>query len=119
MMVSSLISTRSPKSHFNRIKTIVAFFGLLTSSVASADKLSVVRNLASDLGPLIGSALSCQDITRSRIQTIIDKFHVVIEMASSKPSEREDIARLFDRSIKSAYDSATSTKIDCQSAERR
>ena len=117
-MVSSLISTRSHKSHFNRIKTIVAFFGLLTSSVASADNLSVVRNLASDLGPLIGSALSCQDIARSRVQTIVDKFQVVIKMASSKPSEREDIARLFDRSIKSAYDSATSSKIDCQSAER-
>jgi branched-chain amino acid transport system substrate-binding protein len=119
MVVSSVISTRSPKSHSNFINAIVAFGGLLTSSVASADNLSVVRNLATDLGPLIGSALSCQDIARSRVQTIIDKFHLVIEKASSKPSEREDIARLFDRSIKSAYDSATSTKIDCQSAERR
>ena len=119
MMVSSLISTRSYKSHFNLIKAIVAFVGLLTSSVASADNLSVVRNLASDLGPLIGSALSCQDIARSRVQTIVDKFHVVINMASSKPSEREDIAQLFDRSIKIAYDSATSSKIDCQSTERR
>ena len=118
-MVSSLISTRSYKSHFNLIKAIVAFVGLLTSSVASADNLSVVRNLASDLGPLIGSALSCQDIARSRVQTIVDKFHVVINMASSKPSEREDIAQLFDRSIKIAYDSATSSKIDCQSTERR
>ena len=118
MMVSSLISTRSHRSHFNLIKAIGPFVGLLTSSVASADNLSVVRNLASDLGPLIGSALSCQDIARSRVQTIVDKFQVVIKMASSKPSEREDIARLFDRSVKSAYDSATSSKIDCQSAER-
>jgi branched-chain amino acid transport system substrate-binding protein len=117
MMVSS--STRPHKSHFIPINVVVAFVSFLTSSTASADNLSEVRKLASALGPLIGSASSCQDIAGSRVQTIIDSFRMVIEQASTKPSEREDIARVFDGSIKSAYNNATSGKIDCRLVERQ
>src|SRR5215831_7042672 len=64
---------------------------------ASADNLSVVRDLASRVGPIVGSAQACQAIARPRIQLIVDKFQAVIRESSSNETERADVSRLFDR----------------------
>src|SRR4249920_3894891 len=64
---------------------------------APGDNLSVVRDLASRVGPIIGSALACQNVGRPRVQMIIDKFQAVIREASSNEADRSDVARLLDR----------------------
>jgi len=58
---------------------------LLASSMstASADNLSVVRDLASRVGPIVGSAQACQNVARSRVQLIVDKLQAVIREASN------------------------------------
>src|SRR5882724_140242 len=66
------------------------------ANAAPGDNLSVVRDLASRVGPIIGSALACQNITRPRVQVIIDKFQAVIREASSSEADRTDVARLLD-----------------------
>jgi len=45
-----------------------------SASAAPGDNLSVVRDLTAQLGPIIGSALACPNITRPRVQAIVDKF---------------------------------------------
>jgi hypothetical protein len=52
-------------------------FGIAGSAQAAGD-ITIVRDLASRVGPVIGSAQACRDIARPRIQTIIDKFSQVI-----------------------------------------
>src|SRR5215468_1146272 len=69
------------------------------AGAAPGDNLSVVRDLASRVGPIIGSALACPNVARPRVQVIIDKFQAVIREASSNEAERDDVSRLFDRHV--------------------
>src|SRR5216684_9009672 len=82
------------------------------ASAAPGDDLSVVRDLAGRLGPIIGSALACPNITRPRVQVIIDKFQAVIREAINEP-DRADVVRLLDRSVADGRSAVTTGKMDC------
>jgi ABC-type branched-subunit amino acid transport system substrate-binding protein len=86
---------------------------------ASADNLSVVRDLASRVGPIVGSAQACQAIARPRIQLIVDKFQAVIRESSSNETERADVSRLFDRYMADGRGSVGAGKTDCKAADRQ
>jgi hypothetical protein len=70
-----------------------------SAKAAPRDNLSVVRDLASRVGPIIGSALACSSIAPGRVQLIIDKFQAVIRVASPTDAERADVKRSLDRYI--------------------
>ena len=93
-------------------------FGM-TGSASAAGDIAIVRDLASRVGPVIGSAQACRDIARPRIQTIVDKFSAVIREASSNEAERSDLTQTFDRSIADGRTAVTSGKIDCVRADRQ
>jgi branched-chain amino acid transport system substrate-binding protein len=98
----------------------VLFGALLASTAtASADNVSVVRDLASRVGPILGSAQACPNVARSRVQLIIDKFQSVIRESSTNDGERADIARQFDRYIADGRGAVTGGKTDCKVAERQ
>ena len=92
--------------------------GLATSAQAAAD-ITIVRDLASRVGPVIGSAQACRDIARPRIQTIVDKFSQVIREASSNEAERSDLTQAFDRTVAEGRTAVTSGKVDCIRADRQ
>jgi branched-chain amino acid transport system substrate-binding protein len=97
-------------------------FGVVLASAASAapgDKREIVRDLAGRVGPIVGSALACQDIARPRIQGMVDKFTAVIREASSNEAERDDLTKAFDRSIANGRSAVTTGKMDCKLAERQ
>jgi ABC-type branched-subunit amino acid transport system substrate-binding protein len=100
---------------------IVLFGALLANGAgtASADNLSVVRDLASRVGPIIGSALACQNIARPRVQVIVDKFQAVIREASTNDSERDEVSRLFDRYVADGRGAVTTGRLDCRGADRQ
>jgi hypothetical protein len=81
--------------------------------------MELVRDLAGRVGPVIGSALACPDITRPRIQSVIEKFAAVIRDAASNEVQRSDLAQLFDRSVADGRGAVTSGRTDCRLAERR
>ncbi len=83
------------------------------------DNVGVVRDLASRVGPIVGSALACPDITHPRIQAIADKFRAVIREVSTNEAERDDISRLFDRYVNDGRGSVTAGRVDCKSADRQ
>jgi ABC-type branched-subunit amino acid transport system substrate-binding protein len=83
------------------------------------DNVSVVRDLASRVGPIIGSALACPEINHPRIQVIADKFRAVIRDVSTNEAERDDISRLFDRYVNDGRGSVAAGRVDCKSADRR
>ena len=94
---------------------------LLASSMgaASADNLSVVRDLAGRVGPIVGSAQACQNVARSRVQLIVDKFQAVIREAANNETERGDVSRLFERYVADGRGAVNSGKTDCKVAERQ
>jgi ABC-type branched-subunit amino acid transport system substrate-binding protein len=99
-----------------------ALFGVLlatTGSAAPADNINVVRDLASRVGPIIGSALACPDITQSRILAATNKFSAVIKEASPNGADREDLQRLFDRYVSYGRVAITTGRINCGVAERQ
>jgi branched-chain amino acid transport system substrate-binding protein len=100
----------------------IALVGAALAGSATAlpgDNVSVVRELASRVGPIVGSALACQDIGQPRIQVIADKFRAVIREVSSNEAERDDLSRLFDRYITDGRGAVTSGHTDCRSAARQ
>ncbi|MDE2601950.1 MAG: ABC transporter substrate-binding protein [Bradyrhizobium sp.] len=86
---------------------------------AHAARLDSVRELAGRVGPIIGSASACRDIARPRIQSIVEKFNVVIHEAASSDAERDDLARLLDRNAADGRQAVATGKIDCRTAERQ
>ncbi|MGA7806260.1 ABC transporter substrate-binding protein [Bradyrhizobium sp.] len=110
------------RSSCSNLGSAIILGGILLASSASTapgDNLSVVSDLASRLGPIIGSALACQNIARPRVQVIVGKFQAVIREASSNDSERNEISRLFDRSVADGRSAVTTGRLDCQGAERQ
>jgi branched-chain amino acid transport system substrate-binding protein len=97
-------------------------FGAMFANNAMAapgDNLSVVRDLASRVGPIIGSALACQNVGRPRVQMIIDKFQAVIREASTNEAERADVARQLDRYVSDGRGAVAAGKTDCRTADRQ
>ena len=96
--------------------------GALLAGAAAAtagDKTDIIRDLAGRVGPIVGSALVCRDIARSRIQVIVDKFTAVITEASSNEAGRSDLMQSFDRSVADGRSAMTSGRMDCRSADRQ
>jgi branched-chain amino acid transport system substrate-binding protein len=113
-------SSLSRRFYLNSCLTPVLFGALLASTgTASADNLGIVRDLASRVGPIIGSALACPTLARSRVQLIVDKFQGVIREASSNDAERGDVSRLFDRYVADGREAVGAGKTDCKAAERQ
>jgi branched-chain amino acid transport system substrate-binding protein len=101
---------------------ISVLFGALLVGAASAapgSNTDVVRDLAGRVGPIVGSALACTDVSRPRIQTIVDKFAAVIKEASSNEGERDDLTQLLNRSVADGRNAVTAGKMDCRLAERQ
>src|SRR6266404_2395483 len=104
------------------LRWMTILFGVLLASAVGAapgDKTEVVRDLASRVGPVIGSALACRDIARPRIQVIADKFAAVIKEVSSNEAERDDLTQLLDRNVADGRGAVTTGKIDCRLADRQ
>jgi branched-chain amino acid transport system substrate-binding protein len=101
---------------------LFGLFGVLLAGAAGAapgNKTDVIRDLAGRVGPIVGSALACEDIARPRIRIIVDKFAAVIKEASSNEAERGELTQLLDRSVADGRGAVTAGKIDCNTADRQ
>ena len=89
------------------------------ATAAPGDNASVVRDLAGRVGPILGSALACQDIPQARIQAVADKFRAVIRDVASSDAERDEISQTFNRYVIGARDAGAANRIDCKLADRQ
>jgi len=103
-------------------RAAIALCAVLLASPAMAaapgDNVSVVRDLASRIGPILGSALACQDIPQTRIQAVADKFRAVIRDVASNEAERDEISQSFNRYVVGARDAGVN-RTDCKLADRQ
>ncbi len=98
---------------------LVSSLFITTAQAAPGDKIELVRDLAGRVGPVIGSALACPDVTRPRVQSVIEKFAAVIRDAASNEAQRSDLAQQFDRSVADGRNAVSTGRMDCIQAERR
>ena len=108
-------------SWLNSRRVIMLGGALLATAVsaAHADNIDQVRDLASQVGPIIGSASACPDIVRSRIQDAADKFRALIRQASPNDATRDDLDRLFQRYVTDGRGFVSTGRIDCTAANRQ
>ena len=90
-----------------------------TAGATASENTDIVRDLAGRVGPIVGSALACRDISRPRIQVIAEKFATVIREVSANEAERSDLTQQFDRSVTDGRGAVTSGKVDCKGADRQ
>ncbi|MGJ5175868.1 ABC transporter substrate-binding protein [Bradyrhizobium oligotrophicum] len=86
---------------------------------APGESVSVARQLGGRVGPIIGSALACRDISRPRVQAIIEKFQVVIREAATGVADRDELTRLLDQHVAEGRSLVTSGRMDCRAADRQ
>src|ERR1700755_1055073 len=102
---------RSPSFH------AALLAGILLAGPAGAapgDKLDVLRDLATRVGAVVGSALTCKDIARPRVQTGVGKFTSVIREAAGTDSERTDLTQALDRGVTEGRTAVAVGKTDCR-----
>ena len=113
------------RSNYNFKWTSRCAMAFLIASLAGAagavpgDNAGIVRELASRVGPIVGSALACHNIAQPRIQMIADKFRAVIREVSSNEAERDDLSRMFDRYVTDGRSAVVAGRMDCKSADRQ
>jgi ABC-type branched-subunit amino acid transport system substrate-binding protein len=105
----------------HRLRWSTILLGTLISTAASAapGNVDVVRDLATRVGPIIGSALACTDIARPRIQTVVDKFVAVIRETAPNEAIRIDLTQVLDRSVADGRGAISSGRTDCRSTDRQ
>ena len=106
----------------SRLRWVAAAFGALftiQAGAAPADNFNLVRDLASRVGPIVGSVLACPDVARPRIQSIVDKFQAVIKANASNEAERDGLSRLLDRYVADGRNALTTGRTNCGTAERQ
>jgi len=101
-------------------KTVLLIGALLaTPAHAAPNYVEIVRDLAARIGPILGSASACEDITRRRVQLIADKFSQVIREASPNEPDRAELTRLYDGHVATGRRLVATSQVDCKVAERQ
>src|SRR4029453_16882382 len=89
------------------------------AGAAPGDKFDVLRDLAGRVGAVLGSALTCKEIARPRVQVVVDKFTAVIKEASASEAERNELTQSLDRGVTEGRKSVALGRTDCRSADRQ
>ena len=92
---------------------------LAAPASAAGPGMDVVRNLASRVGPIVGSASACAAIDQGRVQAIVDKFREVIREASTGGSDRDELTRLFNGYVADGRNRVGASQTDCTTAFRQ
>jgi ABC-type branched-subunit amino acid transport system substrate-binding protein len=102
--------------------TAAALIGILIAAPAGAapgDKIEVLRDLAGRVGSVVGSALTCKDIARPRVQTVVDKFASVIRESAGSDAERNELTQALDRGVTEGRTAVAVGRTDCKTADRQ
>jgi len=96
---------------------LVALPGIGTSA-PNSERSNVARQLAARVGKVVGAASGCQDISRSRIKAITDKFTTVVKNLGANDEDRIATLQIFENSLTEGQKAVAEREADCASAER-
>jgi branched-chain amino acid transport system substrate-binding protein len=83
-----------------------------------SDRADALRQIASDVGRVIGAASACRDIARPRIKAMTDKLSDLIKASVANSEEFSSIRHAYDQSVAEGQRSVTGKQIDCAAANR-
>ena len=89
------------------------------AGAAPGDKLEVLRDLATRVGAVVGSALTCKDVARPRVQMVVDKFTTVIREAAASDADRTELTQALDRGVTEGRTAVAVGRTDCRAADRQ
>ena len=118
MQFLSFASCITRRSHRSVILSAVILTGSAGGGL-SADNVTLVRELAGRVGPIVGSSQACTSIASGRVQAILRKFQQAIREASTNPNHRNEVAREFERNIAEGRAAVNGGRADCRLVERQ
>ena len=104
-------------AHFVGMGT--SFIVLLTVAARSesSDNISVVRELAGQVGLIAGKALACPEI-QPRAVGMVSRVHDVIQDVAGTDADRAYMTQLFDGVVSTARVATSSERVDCGAVAR-
>ncbi len=107
-----------------RIQSVYVVVGALLiaapgiGNAGLSDRVDALRQIAADVGHVIGAASACREISRPRIKAMTDKLSDLIKNSVANREEFTSIQQAYDQSTAAGQRTVTSKQIDCAAADR-
>jgi ABC-type branched-subunit amino acid transport system substrate-binding protein len=82
------------------------------------EKMEVARDVATQVGQILGSARACPDIAPGRIKTMGDKLEAVLNFATTNADDLGALQRLYEKNVGDGQRAVTERRKDCAAAAR-
>ncbi len=82
------------------------------------DKITIIKQLASRVGKVLGAASPCRDIARPRVKAVTDKMMEVILASGASRDELSSVLETFDDAVAEGERGAAGAQSGCSSTER-
>jgi hypothetical protein len=83
-----------------------------------SDRIDALQQIATSIGPVIGAASVCREISWPRIKALTEKFSDLIKTSVTNGEAFSSIQRAYDQSIVEGQLTVTSKQTDCAAALR-
>lgn len=83
------------------------------------NRFDTVREIAAEVGRVLGTASACTNITPPRIKDVADKLSSLINAYATRNEEVSSIRQVYDQNIVVGQRTVSSGLTDCAAAERR
>ena len=104
-------------AHFVGVGTSFIVFLTTAARSESTDNISVVRELAGQVGQIVGKAMACAPIQPMAVG-IINRVHEVIQDVGGTDADRAYLTQLFDGVVSTARAATSSERVDCGAVSR-
>jgi hypothetical protein len=96
---------------------LIAVSGIGNAAQRS-DTIDALQQIATGIGPVIGAASVCREISWPRIKALTDKFSDLIKASVTNGEALSSIQQTYDQSIVEGQRTVTSKQTDCAAALR-
>jgi branched-chain amino acid transport system substrate-binding protein len=83
-----------------------------------SDRIDALRQIATDIGRVIGAASVCREITWPRIKALTDEFSHLIKASVTNGDEFSSLQEAYDQSAIEGQRTVSSKQTDCAAAVR-
>jgi phosphate transport system substrate-binding protein len=101
------------------VLVLVGSLGLAAPAHTESDRFETVREIASEVGRVLGTASACTNITPSRIKDMADKLSSLIKAHITRDEEVSVIRQAYDQNIVVGQRTVSSGLTDCAAVERK
>ena len=90
----------------------------IASAAQSGDRIGAVRQIAADVGYVLGAASACREISQQRIKAMTDKLTELIKASAASDEEFASIRQTYSQSSLDGQRIIAAKQIGCAVADR-